>query len=448
MVRLAAIGIAVALRAARRADVLALMAIALRALSDIEIAGFAKIVLPRIGVVLAGGFIEHQLLVARLAAIAGALAGRARHPAAMEAVAPVQERLRIGIGRRALQRKADLRIDREIGMAGLAAIAGAGQDRAARPIGEVGRRRSRPLGRLRSEITARPRWLAADDAQRLDEALGDRAGFTARQALGARLGIQALDRHHIGHAELGEGIAHKALAHGAAQIGILRGERLHRLAFAGLRVIDVIGQQRAGDLHLDRLGEGARRQPFGGVLAGLERELRAVTGGAGIEQIEGAEARLIMADRQAAGHAMGAVSKIASGVEGQQHRHRTAADAGEQRRGDAVQLHDRGQRTRVIGPETALRGKVEARRCRAVGADLGLQLFGGRPPIDAGDRHCGGAELTGAGRAEQGDRQQESTSNKLDGLVTEMSRCREAYTHDAPVLRFAWASGQSLARST
>ena len=94
-------------QAGRGADVLALMAEAGGALPDLEAAGLAEIVPPRI--------------------CAAALAGFA-----------LAERLRTDDGRGFLQRKADLRIGGEVGVAAALARAATGDDVAARAIGEVG----------------------------------------------------------------------------------------------------------------------------------------------------------------------------------------------------------------------------------------------------------------------------------------------------------------------
>ena len=101
-------------QAGRGANVLALMAEAGGALPDLETAGFAKIVAPRI--------------------YAAALAGFCA------------ERLRTDDGRGFLQRKADLRIGGEVGVAAAPACAAAGDDVAARVIGELGRSCSGPFG--------------------------------------------------------------------------------------------------------------------------------------------------------------------------------------------------------------------------------------------------------------------------------------------------------------
>jgi hypothetical protein len=89
------------------------------ALSDAKTAGFAEIVLPRIAAIAA------NLLVDRLA---------------------VSERLRVNESRGLFQRKSNLRIGVDVGMAALFAKAAVGDDVAAGPIGEIGRTLGGPLG--------------------------------------------------------------------------------------------------------------------------------------------------------------------------------------------------------------------------------------------------------------------------------------------------------------
>ena len=123
-------------RAGRRADVLALMAEAGGALADLETAGLAEIVLPGIDV------LRRRLGLCRL-----------------------REGLRADEGRGLLQRKTDLRIGGEVGAAAAPAKAAVGDDVAAGAIGEIGRSCRRPFGDLGRNVVARPRRLAAGDAQ-------------------------------------------------------------------------------------------------------------------------------------------------------------------------------------------------------------------------------------------------------------------------------------------
>src|ERR1700744_2697029 len=103
--------------AAAGADVLALMAIAVGALPDGKAARLAKIVAPGIA------------RVGRVDLVAGAALLRMNE-------------------RRRLQRKADLRIGVQIDPAALMVIAGAGDDVAGWPIGEVGEKVERTVGRI------------------------------------------------------------------------------------------------------------------------------------------------------------------------------------------------------------------------------------------------------------------------------------------------------------
>ena len=236
-------------------------------------------------------------------------------------------------GRGLLQRKADLRIGGEVGAAALLARAGVGDDVAGRAIGEIGRACRRPFGDAGRNVHARPRRLAAGDAQRLQETFGDGIGLAAGQPPRARRRVEALDRHHIGNAEAREGVAHIAFPDETAQVGELRRQRLDRLALAAERIAEVVDQDRAGDLHFDRPGEGPLRHAVAG--AGLEREHRVVAGGAGVEQVGGPEVGLIARQRQARRRAVQPGLEKRRGVERQQHRHPAAPDAGEDRRGHA-----------------------------------------------------------------------------------------------------------------
>src|SRR4029453_2116653 len=100
------------------------------ALPDLEAAGFAKIVPPRIDA------------AARLGIL----------PA---------EGLRANGGRGFLERKTDLRIGGEIGASAAPAHAAPGDDVAARIIGKVGRNRRRAFGDLGWNVVARLRRLSA-----------------------------------------------------------------------------------------------------------------------------------------------------------------------------------------------------------------------------------------------------------------------------------------------
>src|SRR5439155_889798 len=104
-------------RAGRGTDVLALMPEAGGALPDLEAAGFAKIVPPRIDAAASLGFLA-------------------------------AEGLRADGGRRFLERKTDLRIGGEIGASAAPTHAAAGDDVAARVIAHVGELRRQRLDRL------------------------------------------------------------------------------------------------------------------------------------------------------------------------------------------------------------------------------------------------------------------------------------------------------------
>ena len=238
-------------------------------------------------------------------------------------------------------------------MSAAPAHAAAGDDVAAGVIGEVGRSRHRPFDDLGRNVVARPRRLSARDAQGFEETLGDRIGFAAGQPPRPRRRIEALDRHHIGHAEPREGVAHIAFADEAADVGKLRRQRLDRLAPAAERIGKIVDQDRAGDLHFDRPGESPRRQTR--ACARLQRKHRVVTGRTGVEQVSGAEIGLVA--RQRLQRALGLVFEVIRGIERQQHRHRAASDPGESACVDGVELHQRRRCARIPCRHAALAGE-------------------------------------------------------------------------------------------
>ena len=292
----------------------------------------------------------------------------------------VPKRLRADEGRGFLQRKADLRVSVEIGLAALFAISAARDDVARRQISKIGGRRGRPLRDGGGNIQAWPRRLAAGNAQRFEETLGDRVCLAAGKPLGARNAVEALDRHHIGHAEPRERVAHITFADEAAQIRELRRQRLDRLALAAERIVDVVSEDRAGDLHFDRFGKCPLRHAVAG--AGLQRKHRVVAGGTGVEQFGGAKVGLITRHRKARRRAALAGGEKARGVERQQHRHRAAADAGKNRRGHRIQLHQRRRRARIGWPDPALPRKRERGCDGRLGIDLGSQRIEHGAPLD------------------------------------------------------------------
>ena len=206
----------------------------------------------------------------------------------------------------------------------------------------------RPLDDVGRNIHPRPRGQAAGDVQRFQETFGDGIGLAAGQPLRAGGAVQTLDRHHIGNAEAREGIAHIAFPDEAAQVGKLRRQRLDRFALAAKGIADVVGQDRAGDLHFDRLGEGPSRHAVAG--AGLERKYRVVAGRTGVEQVDGTKVGLIARQRKTGRRAVQPRVEKRRGIERQQHRHRTAPDPGEDLRGRRVELHQRRHRTRIEAP--------------------------------------------------------------------------------------------------
>ena len=192
----------------------------------------------------------------------------------------------------------------------------------------------------------------------------------------------------------------------------LRRQRLDRFALAAEGIGEVVDEDRAGDLHLDRLGKGPLRHAVAG--AGLEREHRVIAGGPGMEQVGGAEVGLIARHRQAVGRAALPRVEIGCGVERQQHRNRAASDAGEDRRGDRVELHQRRRRTRIRARDPPLAGKGEGGGDRRLGVDLGAQLIERRAPFDAHGRDRGGPEFFGASEGAAGEKQRKAASQTRD----------------------------------
>src|SRR5579859_358299 len=184
-----------------------------------------------------------------------------------------------------------------------------------------------------------PGRQATRNPQGFQETFGNRIGFAAGEPPRLWRGIEALDRNHIRHAEAAEGIAHVAFADEAPQIRVLRRQRFDWLALAALRIGDVVEQERASDLHFDRLGEGPRWQAAS--RAGLKREYRVIAGWAGIEEIDGAEIRLKARQRALRIGPIQPRVKKGGGVERQQHWYRTLSDTVENLRGDAAELHQR-----------------------------------------------------------------------------------------------------------
>src|SRR6202035_4980370 len=131
LIRIAAAGALDMLEAKARPDILALVAEPGGALADVIAAVLAKIIAPRISVIFR--FIGEQRLVIDPAAVGRSLVAATEPDAPGEiAVAPIHERLRVGVSGRLRHGKADFGIDGGIGAAASAARAGAGQNVARR----------------------------------------------------------------------------------------------------------------------------------------------------------------------------------------------------------------------------------------------------------------------------------------------------------------------------
>ena len=137
-----------------------------------------------------------------------------------------------------------------------------------------------------------------------------------------------------------------------------------------------------------------------------------------MKQIDPAEIGLIARHRQAVGHAGLPGFEPGRGIERQQDRNGAAADPVEEGRGQRVQLHQCGRRTRIVGRHPPLAGEGEGRSDGRPGVDLGAELIEHRAPFDADGRDRGGAEFLGAKRrrrppdAQQQSRQPSAERNR------------------------------------
>ena len=157
--------------------------------------------------------------------------------------------------------------------------------------------------------------------------------------------IEALDRDNIGNTEAREGVTNIALTDEAAQIGKLRLQGLDRFSLAAERIVDVISQDRAGDLDLDRPSEGSLRHAVAG--ARFERKNRVVAGRARVKQVNPPEIGLVVRKRWVGGRAVGLCIEKRRRIERQQHRNRASVDAFEDLRCHRIELHQRRGRARI-----------------------------------------------------------------------------------------------------
>ena len=242
----------------------------------------------------------------------------------------------------------------------------------------------------------------------------------ASEAPRARRRVEALDRDHIGHPEARESVTHIAFADEAPQVGQLRRQRLDRLALARDGIDEVVGQDRAGDLHLDRPREGPLRHAF--ARARRDRKYRVITGATGVKQVGGAEVGLKARYREAVRSAGLAGFEIAGGVERQQHRNGTASDPGKNKRRDRVELHQRRHRARIPARCPPLAGKGEGGRNRRLGIDLQAELILHRAPLDPDGRDRRGAELVSRS-ASGGEKQTEGSQPTREQANSLRSQC-------------------------
>ena len=178
---------------------------------------------------------------------------------------------------------------------------------------------------------------AAGDPQRLDEAHRDLVGVAAGDLAEARAAVEAFDRDRIGHAVAHEGVAHVVLEEEAPDAGEVGFEAAgDRPSDDARRFGELVGERRAGDVDVDRLGIAD---------AELSHLLRArqhhgvVAARPGIEERRSLEARQVAAGGRVRG-ALGMVAQIGRRIERQQHRHRACRDIGESLAGRAVEVGD------------------------------------------------------------------------------------------------------------
>ncbi len=168
-----------------------------------------------------------------------------------------------------------------------------------------------------------------------------------------------------------------------------------RSGYCADNALTVVDQDRAGDLDFDRPGEGSLRHAIAG--ARLQRKHRVVAGRTGVKQVSRTEIGLIARKREGFRRAAQSRVKKCRGVEGQQHRYRTASDSRKDRRGRRVQLHQRRCCARIERGQPALAGECEDGRDSGPGVDLGSELIERGAPFDPDRRNGRGAKFVGYG---------------------------------------------------
>ena len=172
---------------------------------------------------------------------------------------------------------------------------------------------------------------AANDAQRLEQPDRDLVGVAAGDHAIARSAVEALDRHHIGHAVAHEGVAHVVFQKQPPDAGPIL-EPGHRPADHSHRLVELVEQRRAGNLNVDRLGKADAE--LGHVLRARD-EHRVVATGPRLE-----ERRVVKSAEMVAGNGSGltvseadrdggALAHERVGIERQQNRDRACRDIGE-----------------------------------------------------------------------------------------------------------------------
>ena len=160
---------------------------------------------------------------------------------------------------------------------------------------------------------------------------------------------------------------------------------------------------------------------------GLEREARAVAGGAGIEHVDGIEIGLVARERECRRRAIAPRLEIGGSIERQQHGHGAAGDAGEELRGDRVELHQRRHRARIVARHRTAGREDEVARDRGTAVDLGAELVERCAPIDAQRRERGAAEFVRSERS--GGEERKRRQKQRDEAETFPNHCLAPRRH-------------------
>ena len=315
------------------------MASARRALADEKIPVFAKIIAPRIGIILRCAFVEHEWLEIDPAAIGRVLAAAwRRRPAGLVAIAPIHEGLRIGEGGRLVERKTDIGVDGCVGDTVIALEAGIGEQSPGRIISEIGRNILGPRNQ-REGRCARSIRIPAGEIERVQKYLRNAIGLHAGNPARSRTPVEAGDRDHIGHAVFLEGVTQIIFENEAADIrkGFL--QPAHRQIGCLVRGRKVVKERGGRDFDQHRL-----RTADAGKLrhrAGLDGKHRIVSRRPRQEKSARLKSGKIFSGRFR--RLGGEAGKVGAGVERNEDRCRACRDRREGFCGFFVQLCERAR---------------------------------------------------------------------------------------------------------